>query len=134
MEPTNANGRKRTRVLLAEDYFAIAEIYCGLLGELGYEVVGPVSSVDRALAVLDEEEVHGAVLDVALRGKVVTPVAERLREMGRPFVFLTGLANLDLLPEHLIDTPTLEKPARPREIANALDRIGLAGEGAHGDR
>ena len=127
LDEANPNGSRRSRILLAEDYFAIADVYGAFLADLGFEVVGPVSSVDRALGVLDTDRVDGAVLDVALRGRIVTPVAERLRELGHPFVFLTGMADLEVLPAHFGTVPTVEKPAGMTELAGALGRVGLVG-------
>ena len=134
VDVAHPNGSQRIRILLAEDYFAIADVYGALLAGLGFEVVGPVSSVDRALGVLDTDRVDGAVLDVALRGRIVTPVAERLQEMGRPFVFLTGMADLDLLPARFGGVPTVEKPAGVMELAGALDQVGLVGSRPDDDR
>jgi DNA-binding response OmpR family regulator len=127
MTPVTIARRRtaRTKLLLVEDYYLIAEVYRALLGELGYDVVGPAPTVDRALSLLEEEEMDGAVLDVTLQGRTVTPVAERLREMELPFIFLTALADLDFLPNHLSGAIRVEKPASPGELEDALRRSGL---------
>jgi DNA-binding response OmpR family regulator len=58
------NGR---RILLVEDEYMIAEIVEEWLHQAGAEVVGPVPSVEQALACLNERNaLDGAVLDVNL--------------------------------------------------------------------
>ncbi len=120
-----------TRLLLVEDYFMVAEIYRSLLDELGYEVVGPAPSVEAALALLEEQEVDGAVLDVTLQGQPVTPVAKRLAELQLPFIFLTALMNLEFLPAHLCEAITVQKPATAGELEDALRRSGLEASGRY---
>src|ERR671910_940460 len=60
------------------------------LQKLGAEVVGPVPTRDKALALVEAGRVDAAVLDINLRGQTVFPVADALRERGVPFVFATG--------------------------------------------
>ena len=128
--PDVAEGspRKRLRLLLVEDYFLVAAVYRALLGEMGYEVVGPAASVESALALLQEGEVDGAVLDISLSGTMVTPVAERLQALSRPFVFLTAMRGLEMLPEHLRQAPVAEKPVTTQALQTALAAGGLSSE------
>ncbi len=121
---TERSGGER-RILLVEDFFMVAEIYKSLLTRLSYRVVGPAPSVETALTLLEQEEVDGAVLDVTLNGQLVTPVAHRLRELELPFVFLTAVANLNLLPKELQSIPLARKPVTEERLRQALRDAGL---------
>lgn len=110
MTTKSTTGQPRPRVLIVEDIFLVAEAYRQLVVEIGYEAVGPVPSVRLALDVLDREDVDIGLLDVTLRGRLVTPVAERLAELGKPFVFLTGDRDLQALPAELRLAKRLDKP------------------------
>lgn len=115
--------RARPRVLIVEDQYLVAETYRGAVEELGFEVVGPSPSVVGALRLLEDEAVDAALLDVVLNGRVITPVASRLRELGVPFVFLSGAAVQELVPEDFHDVGVLEKPASMRDLTQALQRL-----------
>ena len=104
-----------------EDYFIIAELYRSYLEDSGYEVMGPVPTVAAAMKILEAEVPDAAVLDLSLGATLVTPVAERLRAMRCPFVFLTALADLDVLPEEFRTCTVVEKPADRATLIAALE-------------
>jgi CheY-like chemotaxis protein len=111
------------RVLIAEDEYFLADDMARVLQKLGVHVVGPVSSTDKALALLREEPLDAAVLDINLKGQMVFPVADALREQGVPFIFATGY-DASIVPEAYRDVPRWEKPFfRPEVLAKALLRI-----------
>ena len=61
-------------VLVVEDEFLIAmDLEC-LLERNGWRVLGPAATVKEALRLLDGETPDVALLDVNLRGEMVTPV------------------------------------------------------------
>jgi DNA-binding NtrC family response regulator len=109
------------RVLVVEDTYLTAESLSLMLLELGYAVAGPVPNTREAGRILDEGAVDAAVLDVDLRGELVTPVAERLVMLGVPFVFLTAYLGLDPLPEVYRAFPTVAKPCSLDVLARALE-------------
>jgi ABC-type sugar transport system substrate-binding protein len=55
----------------------------------GGAVVGPVGSVERALARVRDGRLDGALLAVDLNEQPITPVAEALRERGVPVILVT---------------------------------------------
>ena len=81
--PTHILGRS---VLLVEDDLLVAWDIEQMLTAAGVRVLGPASSVGAALALLKTERPDAAILDLKLRGELVTPVARKLRHMGVPFV------------------------------------------------
>jgi CheY-like chemotaxis protein len=78
------------KVLLAEDEMLVAWLFVDMLDDLGRAIVGPASSVDQALAMIDTEAIDVAVLDVNLNGQMSYPIAEALAGRGVPFIFSTG--------------------------------------------
>ncbi len=79
------------RVLLVEDEYYIADDLRRALADEGAQVIGPVPTVERALALIAEEaSISIAVLDIRLGGQVVWPVVEALRSRGVDYIFATG--------------------------------------------
>jgi CheY-like chemotaxis protein len=121
MNPTNEtlalSGR---RILVVEDQYAIALDLCETLDREGASVVGPAASCEDALQML---ETNGppdlAVLDIKLRGGTVYPVADRLQQLGVPYVFTTA-CELDEIPERHRDVPRFDKPVRVSSIMEAI--------------
>jgi CheY-like chemotaxis protein len=78
------------RVLVVEDEPLIAGMVQDWLTELGCKTVGPAASVPKALELIKDGALDGAILDVSLGGHDCTPVADVLRMQGVPFAFSTG--------------------------------------------
>ena len=114
------------RVLVVEDELLVAMEIKMTLAELGCEVVGPVSTLREALAVIGGRELDGALLDVNLHGEHAYPAAEALRARSIPFVFLTGYTGLPPPPAAaLAEAPRLRKPFSRAELVEAVRlRIG----------
>ena len=110
------------RVLIVEDEYFLADDMAQALQELGAQIVGPVPTPDKALALLADEPVDAAILDINLKGQVVFPVADALREQGVPFVFATGYDET-VVPEAYKDVPRWEKPFKPEDLAKALPSL-----------
>lgn len=119
--PRNPPGS--LRVLVVEDNYLAAQAISLLLEDLGHRVVGPVSTVPDALATLDEHPVDLAMLDVDVRGRLVTPVADRVKALGRPIVFLSGLANHYALPGSYGEAPVLAKPFSEEDLRGVLQVV-----------
>ncbi len=89
--PSHLLGRT---VLLVEDEMMIAWDMEQTLTAAGMRVLGPAASVDSALDLIKGQRPDAAILDLNLRGELVTPVARRLRELGVPFVLSTAYNHL----------------------------------------
>jgi CheY-like chemotaxis protein len=108
------------RVLIVEDEAMVSMLLEDVLGELGCEVVGPAFSLPQALSLVGSDQAIGAaILDVNVRGMPIYPVAEKLAEMGVPFVFATGYGP-DGLVENWRARPKLQKPFSVQQVATAL--------------
>ncbi|WP_348270815.1 response regulator [Rhizobium sp. Root1204] len=111
-------------VLVVEDEFFIALEVKSALTNAGFEVLGPASSVDHALGLINDTTPDAAVLDVDLGGERVTPVALQLKTLGVPFV-LASAADPAALAENaaLAGARNLSKPTDMRQLAQAVGEI-----------
>jgi CheY-like chemotaxis protein len=113
---------QRKRILIVEDEMVLAMIIEEMVVELGYQPVGPASTVEAALA-LSGEDLDGAILDMNLGASgPSTPVAEKLRSRGIPFIFATGYS---LKPTHNVagDALVLAKPFSVGELSGMLKLV-----------
>lgn len=109
-------------VLVVEDEVLIAMDLERLLGRHGFRVLGPAATVAGALRLLDGAPPDVALLDVNLRGEMVTPVAEALRARGIPFVLASACDAAQLTVEVLAGAPNVGKPVNMRRLLAALAR------------
>lgn len=112
------------QVLVVEDEYFQADDVAQALRKLGAQVMGPVATVQEALALLANEPVDVAVLDINLRGDPVYPVVDVLQAEGVPFVFATGYGEA-AIPPSLRDIPRWQKPYRLDDLVKALPAIAL---------
>jgi|HubBroStandDraft_4_1064222.scaffolds.fasta_scaffold639065_1 CheY-like chemotaxis protein len=110
------------RVLLVEDEMLVAWLIEDMLADLGCAVIGPASSVNQALAMIDAEAIDAAVLDLNLDGQMSYPVADVLAAHGVPFVISTGY-DKDTLPDDYRARPVLQKPMQRSELSDALAKL-----------
>lgn len=114
-----ASSFRGRRVLVVEDEYVLAEDLREELEREGAEVLGPVPSVAGALALLRGGPApYVAILDINLQGEMAWPVADRLRELGVPFIFATGY-EAEAIPRAYADVPRAEKPVAVRDFGSA---------------
>lgn len=118
-------------ILVIEDDGLIAMDISDTLDQLGHVVVGPMRTVESALATIDNEVVDLALLDVNLaNGETSYPIAEALRQRGVPFAFLTGYGEADL-DESFRDRPVLSKPIDEKILSQTLRKLSPTRSGTH---
>jgi two-component system, response regulator PdtaR len=110
-------------VLVVEDEFLLAMELGLLLEEHGYRVLGTAATVAEALRLLDGATPDAALLDVNLRGEMVTPVAEALRASGVPFVLASAYDRPELAAAGLAGATNVGKPTSERRLLAALAQI-----------
>lgn len=114
----DAAGVEGLKVLIVEDAMLLSvELEAGLT-DAGADVVGCAATVEEGMA-LAQLNFDVAVLDANLNGHSVTPVAEALRQRGKPFIFATGYGDAGGAPEGF-DAPVVRKPYNVAQIAVAL--------------
>ena len=78
------------RVLIVEDENLVALLLEDMLAELGHTVIGPVARVQKALDMIQREEIDLAILDVNINGENTYSIADVLAARDVPFLFSTG--------------------------------------------
>jgi CheY-like chemotaxis protein len=113
------------RVLVVEDEMMVSMLIEDMLADLGCTIVGPASRLDEALELARNGGIDCAVLDVNLGGQPIFPLADLLREKGRPFAFATGYGDAGLRD---VDrgSPVLQKPFREGDLARVLGELQTA--------
>jgi len=110
-------------VLLVEDEELVAMTMVDELRSRGWEVVGPVGTLEEAQALV-AEGVHldAAILDINLRGRWVHGLAGELTRRGVPFVVCTGYELID--PDgRFAQAPLIAKPIAPHQLGATLDEL-----------
>lgn len=113
-------------VLIVEDEYLLAFDLATSFEDYGLTVLGPASTIERALALITEaEEIDCAVLDVSIRDEMVFPVARVLSERGIPFVFTTGYEKSVFAGEF----PDVEIYTKPLDIGRVTAEISALAHG-----
>jgi len=110
-------------VIIVEDEYMIADQLRRELEKINFAILGPVSTVEDALALIQaEQQIDGGILDINLGGEKVFPVADRLAERGVPFLFATGY-DQSAIPERFANIQRCEKPFSLKDITQAIGRF-----------
>jgi DNA-binding NarL/FixJ family response regulator len=110
------------RILIVEDEFLLALELERRVRAAGGAVVGPVGSVERALARARDGHLDGALLAVDLNEQAITPVAEVLRERGVPFLLVTDDGDTAPAEPALRGAPLLTTGTSTAELNRAMMR------------
>lgn len=120
-EPTatgSATLRGR-RVLVVEDN----GLLCGMLDETlrdaGCQVVGPYTTLDRAMAAMPAIQIDMALLDISARGALVSPLTSELTQRGVP-ILVTSAYQCSELPKTLQSEAFLRKPFTDGDLLDGL--------------
>lgn len=118
---------RRLQVLVVEDELLIAMDVEMLLDLNGHEVLGPASTIDAALRLMEDTRPDVALLDANLGGRSVVPLARRLRDMEIPFVMASAYASFDFDGGELLSgVENVGKPISERRLLAALERAAPA--------
>jgi DNA-binding response OmpR family regulator len=110
-------------VLVVEDNPALAEAITFALSTFGWSVAGPFATNEAALAAIESEEFTAAILDLDLGTTLSVPTAERLRERGIPFLFMTGHDAAGVVPPEFQNESCLVKPVGPEQLVETLEAL-----------
>jgi CheY-like chemotaxis protein len=117
------------RVLLVEDEMLVGMELESLLQRQGCAVLGPASTVDRALALLEHDQPDAALLDLNLNGQPASAVAVALKSRGVPFVLVTGYGEAQSSEPELQGAPRVDKPINHHALVRALAHVLEAARG-----
>lgn len=110
------------RVLVVEDEVLVAMGLEALLLSAGYDVVGPVGQLEKAVLTAEHENIDCALLDINIRGKEVYPVADALRARGVPIIFLSGYGESAVHSAYR-ENAILTKPCPPDMVLRKINRV-----------
>lgn len=110
------------RILLAEDEPLIALDIADTLRAAGAEIVGPVTTVPKAIYLAETEEVSCAVLDIVLRDEEIYPVAGILHRKLSGIVFVTGVVDTARIMKEWPSAQVVIKPPSHPELIKAVMR------------
>jgi len=108
------------RILVVEDEYLIAMTLRDGLESLGYVVLGPVPSIEKAIdTIASDPDIDAAILDINLGGAMAYPVADALLARNIPFVFTSGYED-GVLRSRYPQIRNCHKPYLFREMEEAL--------------
>jgi CheY-like chemotaxis protein len=112
-------------VLIVEDESLIAMMLEDFLDSMGHQIAGTCESVPEALDRVGEGGFDVAILDVNLKGERIWPVADRLLDLGIPYILATG-GHIEPPPAAHAGAPVLSKPFTIDAIEPALSEAFAA--------
>jgi CheY-like chemotaxis protein len=112
------------RVLVVEDEMLVLMMIEDMLADLGCKSATSAATVDKALALINEQVFDVAMLDMNLNGNDSHVVAEALAARGIPFFYSTGNTSRSLRDGYS-DRPVLKKPFKFEELAAIFARLKL---------
>ena len=108
------------RILVVEDEMLAALELADILESRDCFVVGPAGTLIDALPLAQADGYDIAILDITLRDGEVFPLAEWLKENGKPFIFATAYGSSAGLPDGFSGSVLIPKPYPERQLVQAL--------------
>jgi response regulator of citrate/malate metabolism len=97
------------RILIVEDEAVVAFDLAGTIGAMGFEIVGPATSLAGGRELLHAVAPDGALLDINVGGEAVYPLARDCLDRGLPIAFVTAMHPANI-PQEMQAVPRLAKP------------------------
>jgi CheY-like chemotaxis protein len=114
------------KILVVEDEFIIAKALQESLTEMGYEVIDPVATGERAVDVATRLKPDVVLMDIQLEGQMDgIQAAQRIQNaLGIPVVYLTAHSDPDTLKRvvHSKSYGYLTKPITEDQLKEAIDK------------
>jgi len=120
--PATLAACDNARVLVVEDSGLVALNVCELLRMHKMIPVGPFGMIRESLRALDVENFDVALLDIDLNGEPAWPIADALKDAGRPFVFTTAYDTDMLIPARFAAIPVVNKPYSDQRLLETLSK------------
>ncbi len=109
----------RRRILVVEDDFILA---MGIIDEIEDHngiVQKHVTTLEEGLFELERQQPDACILNIRLGPDMVYPLADRLLELGVPFIFASSEAR-EHIPDRFAGVPLHSKPIDMIEAASGL--------------
>lgn len=110
--------------LIVEDEWLVAMDIKGMMEVLGWRIIGPATSVEVAMTLIEHEEPAVALLDMSLINELVTPVAEALKARGVPFLVASAYLEIEAIGgEVFAGVTNIGKPVDEWRLKSALSKL-----------
>jgi CheY-like chemotaxis protein len=106
-------------VLVVEDNGMLCCVLEETLRDAGCHVIGPHSRLRDAMQAVPSESIDIALLDLNLKGELVSPLADELEHRGVPYLLTSAYPARDL-PASLQAAPQLRKPYTDTDLLERL--------------
>ncbi|MBR0967636.1 GAF domain-containing protein [Bradyrhizobium diazoefficiens] len=126
-EQQSTRHRLSDTALIVEDNLIIAMAAEVILLDLGARQVDTAASVDQALRAIERARPSFALLDLNLGNESSIRVAQKLKDIGVPFIFATGYGERAPIPADFASAPVVQKPYTLEVVEHALGKLGPAG-------
>ena len=113
------NHLRLRKVLIVEDETLIAMLVEDMLTDLGYEVLGPATRLQRALDMARKRARPGPARRQSGQRAILSGRTCRCAKGAFPFIFATGYGSKGL-DERSRDEITLQKPFEPHQLGQAI--------------
>jgi len=110
------------RILIVEDEQIVALDLELTLRTWGGTVVGPATTVSRAVEMARSQSIDGAMVDINLCGAAAFPALDILLQRGVPVILATSYPR-ESLPAAYRNLPILSKPYDPRRFSGLVQSI-----------
>jgi CheY-like chemotaxis protein len=119
---TGAEILRGLSVLVVEDNGLLCCVLEETLRDAGCEVIGPYARLPDAMQAASTVAIDIALLDINIRGQLVSPLAERLQARGVPFVLTSAYQPSDV-PRLLQNAVQLRKPYTDNDLLERLASV-----------
>ncbi|MGD0720419.1 MAG: response regulator [Roseiarcus sp.] len=114
----------RECVLVVDDQALIADLWCCLLEDMGFEVCGTAPTAAAAIAMAEKHRPRVIIMDVRLRGELdgVDAALAIHESLDSKVIFITGSREPETMARIQRDRPTtvLFKPVSSRQFQSAV--------------
>lgn len=107
------------RVLIVEDDALLGLDLADALRESGFDVLGPLATVDAAMQAIGMSQPDIAILDIDLHGRMSFLVADALATANVPFMWLSA-SSASILPTNHQLRPFVSKPFDEAKVLRVL--------------
>lgn len=110
-------------ILIVEDDPFIAMDLQDTFEEAGFNVLGPVASVDPGLRLIRDTLPDVAMLDYNLGRETSIPIAHKLDEIEVPYIFLSGQVNRVVTANIKKDHKVVTKPFNVEQLLDCINDL-----------
>ncbi len=115
---------KKSKMLIVEDEYIIADVLGDILQRNDFEVCGIAGTVKEGLQMVELHQPCLVLLDIYLKGELTgIDMAKSLSEADIPFIYISANSNRDMLEAAKQTNPYgfVVKPFREKDVLVAID-------------